>query len=137
MLEYWPKAHTVDVIDSMDPRRDTGRVRQMISWGVFGMLINLATTLYTYLIVSHPLTICLAYLFVYCILGYFIINMEIQMQVLDKDNIPDRNPRIRYGKGKYKNTTVRPTKRGKRKGRPKPPPKKKKYRQRKKSYFDG
>ena len=64
----------------------------MISWGVFGMLLNLATTSHTYKIVYYPLTICLAYLILYCILGYFNNFVEIQMQVLDKDNIPDGIP---------------------------------------------
>lgn len=40
MLEYLPKVHTVDVVDAMDPQRDTGGVGQMVSLGVFGMLLN-------------------------------------------------------------------------------------------------
>ena len=85
---------------------------------------------------SNPISICLAYLLVYCVFGYFIYNLDSKLQMLEMDGVPNCNPRVRYGKGRYKYTTSRPTRKSKRKGRYKPPPKKKGYTRRPK-YFGG
>ena len=90
------------------------------------MLFNLTKTFYSYLI-SNPISICLAYVLVYCLFGYFVNNLDFQLQMMNMDGVANCNPRVRYGKGRYKYTTSRPTKKGKRKGKPKAPPKKKEY----------
>ena len=100
MLEHLPKVHTVDVIKRMDPRRDTGGLGQVISWGIFGECYNLTTTFYSHLCNTHPLIICLAYVLAYCLIGYFCLNFDHQLQEISRDGMQDCNPRVRYGKGK-------------------------------------
>ena len=108
MFEYWTKVHTVDVIDKMDPRIDTGGVGQMILWGVYGGCYHSTTTFYSYLFKPYPLIIFLAYLLAYCLFEYFVCNLDIQLQVIIKDGKPYYNPRMRYGKGKYKYSISHP-----------------------------
>ena len=140
MLEHLPKVHTVDVIKRMDPRRDTGGLGQVISWGIFGKCYNLTTTFYSYLFNlsnPHPIIICLAYLLAYCLIGYFCLYFDKQLQAASRDGMQHCNPRVRYGKGKYKYSQSRPPKKGQRKGRYKPPPRKGKYHKTRKRRFDG
>ena len=135
MLEYLPKMCTADeVFKTMDPRRDTGGVGQMFSWSIFAFLLNLTSTLYSYF--SNPISICSAYVLVYCVFGYYIYNFESHIQMLNKDDVAHCNPRVRYGKGRYKYTTSRPSRKGDRKGSPKDPPKRKKYTRRQR-FFGG
>ena len=129
--------HTVDVKHTIDPRRDTGGLGQLILWGIFGKCYNLTTIFYSYLYNTHPLFICLAYLLAYCVIGYFCFNFEKQLQGINKDTMQHVNPRVRYGKGKYKYSQSRPPRKGQRKDQPKPTPKKKKYKRRRKDHFDG
>ena len=86
-----------DVIDVIDPRRDTGGVGQMISWSVFEILFNLTISLYLYMI-SNDISIYLAYVLVYCVFGYFVSNFESHIQILNKDGVANHDPRVRYGK---------------------------------------
>ena len=100
MLEYLLIRDTIDAIDGMNPRNDTGGLGQIILWGVLGSLLNVANTFYTYLLSIHPLTILLAYLLSYFTFAYFITKLEVTMRKVDMDATPNHNPRIRYGKGK-------------------------------------
>ena len=73
-----------ELIKTIDPRRDTGGVGQMCSWGICAMLFNLTKTFYSYLI-SNPISICLAYVLVYCLFGYFVNNLDFQLQMMNMD----------------------------------------------------
>ena len=64
-------------------------------------------------------------------------NFESHLQILNKDGVEDHNPRVRYGKGRYTYTTMRSTRKGKRKKRPQAPPKRKRYTQKTNTHFGG
>lgn len=132
MLEYLSSMDTVEDKDRIDRRRDTGGAGQMALWVVLSSLYNIANSFYTYLISTRLLTILLAYLFSYCTFAYVVSQVENSMIKLNMDDIPKLNSKIRYGKGKGKNRTARPTNKP-RKGKTKPNNKsRKKYQKKRK-----
>ena len=93
----------MDVINRLDPRRETGDMRVIAWMGVLYWLGNLAQIFYTYFH-SHPVAILLAYLLFYLVFAYFVRKVEESLIRIDGDNIPYVNYKPKLGKDKYKYT---------------------------------
>ena len=78
------RMETINVIDRLDPRRDTGeRNWSIFVYGLLMMICNLINTFYTYMLTSHPVTILLVYLMCYVQFGSFAISIVNTMNLMD------------------------------------------------------
>ena len=84
--------------------------------GIFGWMLNLANTIYTYLASTHPVTIPLVYFILYFLCGYFVARLKHTLVSVQVEG-PYFNPKPKHGKGKHKYTPNIERKRTKRKRR--------------------
>ena len=67
---------TVDTIDCVNPRRDTGGLGTVFLFGVLEYIVSIKNIFYTYLISDHPISIFLVYLSSYMLFISYISRLE-------------------------------------------------------------